>query len=146
MEDCQKRSGLILEKDPYKNRYKIFDFLNDTALKMTAGIAKLIVSRAGSTIFEIANWGIPSIIIPIPESISHDQKTNAFTYARSGAATVIEEENLEPSVLLSEINRLMENDKLLADMAAKAKKFSNPTAGYTIAKELIAIALTHESR
>ena len=146
LEDCQKRSGLILEKDPHKNRYKIFDFLNDTALKMTAGVAKLIVSRAGSAIFEIANWGIPSIIIPIPESISHDQKTNAFTYARSGAATVIEEENLEPSVLSSEINRLMENDKLLADMAAKAKKFSNPTAGYTIAKELIAIALTHESR
>ena len=144
LEDCQKRAGLILENNPDKNRYKLFDFLNDTALRMTAGVAKLIVSRAGSTIFEIANWGIPSIIIPIPESVSHDQKTNAFTYARAGAAVVIEEENLEPSILLSEINRLFNNDKLLAEMSASAKKFSNPAAGYTIAKEIIAIALTHE--
>lgn len=144
LDDCQKRSSIILEKDPNKDHYKLFDFLNDTALRMTAGASSLIVSRAGSTIFEIANWGLPSIIIPIPESISHDQTQNAYTYARSGGAVVIEEENLSPSVLLAEINRLMENQNLRVQMAESAKKYSNPDAGRTIAKGLIDICLSHE--
>ncbi len=144
-EDCQKRLSTILDGNPHTSRYKLFPYLNDTALRMTAGVSDLIVSRAGSIIFEIANWGIPSIIIPIPESVSHDQKTNAFTYARSGGAIVIEEENLGPAVLLSEINRLMENDKLRTEMAQGAKQFANPDAGRIIAQELLAIILSHEN-
>ena len=42
-------------------------------------------SRAGATaITEIALWKKPAILIPIPESISHDQRTNAYAYARTG--------------------------------------------------------------
>lgn len=144
LDECQKRSSIILEKDPNKAHYKLFDFLNDTALRMAAGASSLIVSRAGSTIFEIANWGLPSIIIPIPESISHDQTQNAYTYARSGGTVVIEEDNLSPSVLLAEIERLMENQDLRVKMALAAKKYSNPDASRTIAKGLIDIGLSHE--
>jgi UDP-N-acetylglucosamine--N-acetylmuramyl-(pentapeptide) pyrophosphoryl-undecaprenol N-acetylglucosamine transferase len=53
--------------------------------------ADLVVSRAGSTIFEIASWAKPSIIIPLPNSISHDQTSNAYAYGNTGAASVIEE-------------------------------------------------------
>ncbi len=144
LDECQKRSSIILEKNPHKDRYKLFDFLNDTALRMAAGATSLIVSRAGSTIFEIANWGLPSIIIPIPESISHDQTQNAYTYARSGATVVIEEDNLSPSVLLAEITRLMENQNLRVEMAVAAKKYANPDAGRTIAQGLIDVCLSHE--
>lgn len=145
LDDCGKRARTILEHDPNAKRYKIFDFLNDTAMRMTAGAASLVVSRAGSTIFEIAAWGLPAIIIPIPESVSHDQMTNAYTYARGGGAVVIEEENLSSSVLLAEINRLMESDSLRAEMGEAAKKYANPDAGRTIAQALIDIGLSHEN-
>lgn len=144
LEECQTRARVILEKSKYKDRYKLFDYLKNTALRMVAGVSKLIVSRAGSTIFEIANWGIPSIIIPIPESISHDQVKNAFTYARSGGATVIEEENLTPSVLLSEINHFVSDDQLLEKMKEGAKSFANPNAGRTIAQAILQITIQHE--
>ncbi|KKT79599.1 MAG: UDP diphospho-muramoyl pentapeptide beta-N acetylglucosaminyl transferase, partial [Parcubacteria group bacterium GW2011_GWF2_44_8b] len=85
----------VLFNSLHKDRYKAFDYLNVLALRMAAGVASIVVSRAGSTIFEIASWGKPSIIIPIPEPTSHDQRTNAYSYARSGAAIVIEEKNLE---------------------------------------------------
>lgn len=143
-EECEKRTRVILEGNANKDRYKIFDFLNDTALRMTGGAAALVVSRAGSAVFEFANWGLPSIIIPIPESISHDQTTNAYTYARSGGAVVIEEDNLSPSVLLAEINRLMEKSDLRREMSEASKKYANPEAGHTIAKALIEIGLAHE--
>ena len=45
-------------------------------MKMSAGVADLIISRAGSTIFQIAVWGVPSIIIPITNSNGdHQRKT-----------------------------------------------------------------------
>ncbi|MCE9628740.1 MAG: undecaprenyldiphospho-muramoylpentapeptide beta-N-acetylglucosaminyltransferase [Candidatus Vogelbacteria bacterium] len=141
--NAEIRSKILLEGTGRENRYKPFAYLNDLASRMAAGATNLVVSRAGSAIFEIAQWGVPSIIIPIPEAISHDQRTNAFTYARSGACVVIEENNLSASVLLSEIDRLFQNPKLLEDMKNNAKSFSSPNAARTIADELVKISLSH---
>lgn len=142
--EVEKRTRIVLEKNPQVGRYKLFDYLNESALRMIAGVADLAVSRAGSFIFELAQWGIPAILIPIPETVSHDQRSNAFTYARAGGAVVIEQENLLPSVLLSEINRLFDNQKLLETMRFSAQKFARPRAARLIAEELINIALSHE--
>jgi UDP-N-acetylglucosamine--N-acetylmuramyl-(pentapeptide) pyrophosphoryl-undecaprenol N-acetylglucosamine transferase len=92
----------------------------------------------------MANGGLPAIIIPIPEEISHDQRTNALTYARSGGAVVIEEKNLTSSIILSEIERIMNDEKLRANMIAGAKSFARPEAAELIAKEVLKIALRHE--
>lgn len=142
--DIEKRSRVVLGDHPHRDRYKLFDYLDSTAMKMAAGVTELVVSRAGSVIFEIAAWGIPSIIIPIPEPVSHDQRTNAFTYARSGAAMVIEQENLTPSVLLGEINRLMSDAVLREEMRRAAIGFARRDAARVIAEELINLALAHE--
>jgi len=144
-DEAKKRSEFLLENNPNAGRYKIFQYLNDVAMKMSAGATSLIISRAGSTIFEIANWGIPSIIIPIPEEISHDQRSNAITYARAGAAEVIEEKNLAPSILLAEIDNLLNDKNRLEQMKAKSLAFSRPDAAKTIATALLKISLQHES-
>ena len=142
--ELTQRAAYLLKSHPQADRYKIFDYLDDTALRMTAGVATLVITRAGSTLFEIANWGLPAIVIPIPEEISHDQRTNAFTYARGGGAVVIEEKNLTASILTSEINHIMTDEKLRAEMIAGAKDFARPDAADTIAKEILKIALSHE--
>ena len=143
--DVEHRTEYVMRDNPLRDRYKVFDYLNETAIRMVAGAAKLVISRAGSTIFEIAFWGIPSIIIPIPESISHDQTSNAFTYARTGAASVIEENNLSDTILMAEIDRIMQNPTLWEEMRRSTGSFSRPDAGNKIAEEIINIALTHEN-
>lgn len=142
--ETKRRGEFLLENSEFARRYKPFPYLNETALRMLGGVANLVISRAGSTIFEISVWGVPSIIIPIPEEISHDQRSNAFSYARTGAAIVIEEKNLSGTILLSEINRLMSSHELLEDMKKRALNFSPKDAAYKIARELIAIGLEHE--
>lgn len=136
---------LNLTESPNKSRYHPFEYLNDLTLKMAVGVSDVIVSRAGSTIFEIALWGKPSIIIPITESNGDHQRQNAFNYARSGAATVIEENNLAAHILLSEIDRIINNPAERERMAAAAKNFAHSDAAEKIAKELITIALEHET-
>lgn len=142
--DLSSRAKFILKGNPFADRYKVFDYLDASAQRMTAGVASLVITRAGSALFEIANWGLPAIIIPIPEEISHDQRTNAFTYARSGGAVVIEEKNLTPSVLLFEIDKIMSDEKLREDMIKGAKDFARPDAAMVIASEILKIALSHE--
>ena len=138
------RAKIALANSQYAERYKPFDYLNDLATRMSAGAAQVVVSRAGSAIFEIAAWGLPSIIIPIPEPISHDQTKNAFAYARAGACSVIEQSNLKPNLLLSEIERILTKPELARDMSEKARAFSRVDAAKTIANALIDIALSHE--
>ncbi len=145
LDSAEKRTKTILSGNRHASRYKLFDYLNETALRMTAGVAELVITRAGSMLYEIAHWDIPAIIIPIPEEIAHDQRTNALTYAASGAAIVIEEKNLTPSILLSEINRVFTDETLLNAMKTGAKAFARPEAGRLIADEILNIALTHES-
>jgi UDP-N-acetylglucosamine--N-acetylmuramyl-(pentapeptide) pyrophosphoryl-undecaprenol N-acetylglucosamine transferase len=106
-----------------------------------------VVSRAGSTaITEIALWGKPAILIPIPESVSHDQRTNAYAYAHTGAAVILEEENLTPNLLASEIRRITGDTGLQQRMAAQGRSFANPQAARLIAEELLRIALSHSPK
>jgi UDP-N-acetylglucosamine--N-acetylmuramyl-(pentapeptide) pyrophosphoryl-undecaprenol N-acetylglucosamine transferase len=118
--------------------------LNDLAMRMSAGAADLVISRAGSTIFELALWGKPSIIIPIGDSQGDHQRQNAFSYARAGACEVIEESNLSPNILESEIHRLTSLPEQLKKMSASAHSFSRLDAAHTIATELVRIGIAHE--
>lgn len=146
IEEIKRTTAFTLKDSAYGHRYHPFGFLNPLALRMAAGAATLVISRAGSgTIFEIATWGVPSIIVPLPEHISHDQTKNAFAYARSGAGIVIEEANLTPNVLVAEINRLHSDTNLRHEMQKAAKNFAHPNAANTIAKAIISIALSHEN-
>ena len=134
----------ILFDSLHKDRYKAYDYLNVLALRMAAGVASVVVSRAGSTIFEIAAWGVPSIVIPINEKVSRDQHSNAFAYARAGASEVIEENNLTANILASEIEHLTTNEAEREKMKAAAKAFYKPDAARLVAEEILKIALEHE--
>lgn len=134
----------LLGNSEHKNRYRAVASLNSDELRHAAGLADIIISRAGSMIFEVALWGKPSIIIPIPESISHDQTANAYSYARSGAATVVEQNNLSGSIILAEIHRVLGNPEVYNQMVANAQSFAKKDAAEIIAEEILKIGLEHE--
>lgn len=144
IKEALKMADIILAGNIKKDRYKPFDYLNNLAMSMSAGVADLVVSRAGSAIFEIAAWGIPSIIIPITNSVFNHQRNNAYSYARSGAAIVIEESNLNSNILVSEANRIIRNKNENDRMRKSAKEFSKIDAAGKIAEEIIRIGLKHE--
>jgi UDP-N-acetylglucosamine--N-acetylmuramyl-(pentapeptide) pyrophosphoryl-undecaprenol N-acetylglucosamine transferase len=134
----------VLFDSEFKDRYKPFDYLNELAMRMAAGASQIVVSRAGSTIFEIAAWSIPSILLPITDSNGDHQRQNAFSYARSGAAVVIEEANLTAHILESEMDRLISHEGEREKMKIAAKNFYKPQAARLIAEEILKIALSHE--
>ncbi len=142
--EASSRATFLIEREPNLKRYKPVPYLDETALKMAGGCADIVISRAGSSIFEIATWGLPSIIIPIPEDISRDQRKNAYSYARVSGASVLEEKNLSPIILSTEIDRILKNKKTSEDMKNGALRFSSKDASQVIASEIIKMGLEHE--
>ncbi|MDO8575590.1 MAG: UDP-N-acetylglucosamine--N-acetylmuramyl-(pentapeptide) pyrophosphoryl-undecaprenol N-acetylglucosamine transferase [bacterium] len=143
-EEINNLMTVILKNNPNAGRYKPFDYLNELATRMSAGASDLIISRAGSAIFEIACWGVPSIIVPISREVSRDQTNNALAYARTGACTIIEETNFTPHVIVGEIDRLISRPEERAKMAQNALNFAKRDASEKIAQAILDIALEHE--
>lgn len=143
-DSMKKLTDATLVDNPYKNRYKIFDSLNALSMKMAAGITDVVVTRAGSALFEIAHWEIPAIVIPLPSSHKNHQLKNAYNYAREGACIVIEENNLSSKLLAFEINRINDSEPIKKEMREGARRFALEGAAQHIAEEIIGIGLAHD--
>ena len=145
IKDIEAVARVVLSKTPSATHYHPIDYLSQTSLQRAVGVTTLVVSRAGAnSIAEISLWKKPSILIPIPESVSHDQRTNAYSYAHTGAAIVLEEENLTPHLFVSEIQRILNDPELEKRMGASAEGFTDPDAARVLADEILTIALSHE--
>lgn len=100
--------------------------------------ADLVVSRAGAgAIFEIAAKGKPSIIVPFPEAAANHQRENAYAYAQSGAAVVIEQANLLLSVFLSQTDKIFSSPEAYKKMSAAAHDFATPDAANQVATHIL---------
>ncbi|MDP1689770.1 MAG: UDP-N-acetylglucosamine--N-acetylmuramyl-(pentapeptide) pyrophosphoryl-undecaprenol N-acetylglucosamine transferase [bacterium] len=145
IKDVEAVAHVVLSKDKNAARYHPIDYLSQTSLQRAAAVTNLIISRAGAnSIAEISLWEKPAILMPIPEAVSHDQRTNAYSYAHTGAAIVLEEENLTPHLFISEIHRILGDPELLKRMGASAASFTDLDAARILADEVLQIALGHD--
>ncbi len=142
--ETKRTAGVILENSEFLQRYHVFDYLNTISMRMAAGAASLVISRGGSTIFEIALWGVPSILVPITDSNGDHQRKNSYNYARESGAVVIEEANLTPEIITHEIERILTDPALASRMSERAKTFARTDAADLIAHEILKIGLRHE--
>jgi len=139
-EDFKKELDIILRNYPeeQRSRYKTVPYF-EKDLKDAYTAADVVVSRASSgSIFEAAAFAKPSILIPLPEEVVGDhQTTNAYEYARTGAAVVIEQANLEPNIFLGQLKKIFSEPEKLNQMSQAAKNFAKPKAARAIAEEII---------
>jgi len=135
---------VVLSNKSLKTYYQPRPYLNDLETKMAAGVADIVITRAGSTLLEIAQWGIPAIVVPITKSHGDHQRQNAFNYAHNTGSVVIEENNLTSSVLMEEIERLFDNKKEREIIKKRSQEFARPQAAHMIADEIMKIIATHD--
>lgn len=129
----------IPEEKPKVRPYWITPYLEDE-LGLVFQAADVVVSRAGSgSISTIAAFGKPSILIPIYGSANDHQRINAYEYAGTGAAVVIEEQNLAHALFLEELEKIMTDKARMEGMASAAKAFLKPDAAENIATEIFSI-------
>lgn len=139
-------SQALIEDKELLARYYVKGTLPGEAVSALLDAASLVITRAGSTtLYEIALHRKPAIVIPIPEEISHDQRTNAYSYAREGAASVMEEGNLTTNLLVAEIRSIMNDPDKYKRMQQGTEHFTKQNAAETIATLLYEIGIGHGS-
>ncbi|MEM6384018.1 MAG: undecaprenyldiphospho-muramoylpentapeptide beta-N-acetylglucosaminyltransferase [Pseudomonadota bacterium] len=115
-------------------------FFVDMPARMAA--AHLVIARSGaSTVAELAAIGRPSILVPYPHALDHDQAKNAERIEAEGGAIVSLQKNIGPVRLAQLLTRLVDDgaDELSA-MAAAAKNTGRPDAVERLADEVQAVA------
>jgi UDP-N-acetylglucosamine--N-acetylmuramyl-(pentapeptide) pyrophosphoryl-undecaprenol N-acetylglucosamine transferase len=117
---------------------KIFPFID--RMDFAYSMCDLFISRAGaSTIAEITNQGLVSILIPSPNVAENHQYYNAMALVEKNAAEILDDE--EPSeIWLNKIELILSNNGKLEEMSFNAKQLSKPDAAKIIAEEAIKIS------
>lgn len=99
--------------------------------------ADVAVSRAGaSSLSEISQFGLPSILIPYPYATDDHQTANAKIYAREGAAEMLSEREAGAEMLAAMISNLLSDDKRRERMAAAARAIPPGSAAANVADVL----------
>jgi len=100
----------------------------------------LVVARAGGSIFEIAAYGRPAVLIPYPYATADHQSENASFMERAGAAIVILDQELTAPRLAQEVGRLLADRSRLHAMARASAELARPDAAREVAGELLVAA------
>jgi len=105
-------------------------------------ISDLILSRSGAlAVSELISVGKPSILIPFPSAAENHQYKNAETLSTHKAAYILNEKNIDSSILIKTIKELLNDKPKLKSMGLKAKALSKPNATKHIADQIMKLAL-----
>jgi UDP-N-acetylglucosamine--N-acetylmuramyl-(pentapeptide) pyrophosphoryl-undecaprenol N-acetylglucosamine transferase len=118
--------------------YVLRDYVVPFGLALAA--ADLSVARAGGSVFELAQYGLPALLIPYPHASGNHQEENARWMERAGAAIVLPDAELSPERLRSEVDALVQDGDRRAAMAAASGRLARPDAARVIAREVLAAA------
>jgi UDP-N-acetylglucosamine--N-acetylmuramyl-(pentapeptide) pyrophosphoryl-undecaprenol N-acetylglucosamine transferase len=98
------------------------------------------VARAGGSVSELAQYGLPSVLIPYPHASGNHQDANARWMATAGAATILADRDLTAESLRRAVDELVNDEPRRTAMAAAAAALARPGAAQAIAREVLAAA------
>lgn len=136
----------VEDKDSVVESYKklgvradVSPFFGDMAERIAQ--ADLVISRSGaSTVSELSVIGRPSVLVPYPHALDHDQAANAAALSAAGGASVIKQADLSPNALSALLADAMNDPARLEKTAAAAKATGKPDAAKRLADLVEAIA------
>lgn len=103
-------------------------------------VADLAVARAGMmTLAELAAWGIPALLVPLPTAAANHQVHNACAAAEAGAAVYLPQSELTAARLAAEVQALLDDPTRLIAMRERALTRGRPDAAAEIASRVEAL-------
>jgi UDP-N-acetylglucosamine--N-acetylmuramyl-(pentapeptide) pyrophosphoryl-undecaprenol N-acetylglucosamine transferase len=100
--------------------------------------ADLVVTRAGSSVWELAAAGKPAILVPYPFATADHQALNAEYFVHAGGAMMIRD--LEIDDVPDRARSLLDDPHRLERMSEAMLRVARPNAAEEIAERLIALA------
>jgi UDP-N-acetylglucosamine--N-acetylmuramyl-(pentapeptide) pyrophosphoryl-undecaprenol N-acetylglucosamine transferase len=121
-------------------RYDLRPYLDLETFGQALLASDLVVARSGGSVFEIALYGRPAVLVPYPHATADHQTTNARWMADAGAAVVIADDELTGPLLARTTAELLGDRGRLAAMARASSGLARPDAAAAVAHEVLAAA------
>lgn len=123
-----------------QDRYFVTKWIDVQELGELFRNISLAVSRAGvNTLLELAYFGVPTLVIPLPGAHLHEQEINANFFAKAGLGQVLLQKNLQAISLLTIITEMLRDNQDWSQKASLAKKVVISDAASRVALETIAL-------
>lgn len=96
--------------------------------------ADVLISRSGATsVAEISAAGVPSILVPLPNSPGDHQGANARVLQKADAAVLIDDKDCTTAELQARLLALLSDTKHLSQMSRNARQLAKPNASDAVA-------------
>ena len=119
-----------------KKNYFLVPYVNDQSIGWALS-ADLVIGRSGAnTVLELAALGKPAILIPIPWSAHNEQTINGRFLVKNGGAIILPQKKLNPSSLMKNIKKVINNLNSYQKKAKKLQKHIKLDAAATLIKEI----------
>lgn len=103
-------------------------------MELAYACADLVVCRAGATtVAELTACGLPALLVPYPHATGRHQEANARALQRSGAASVLRDEELTAVTLARRVESLLDHEERLRAMAERSRALGRPDAAERLA-------------
>lgn len=124
----------------YKNAVgkKSFIWINDFITNMDAAYAAadIIVSRSGSSVYELSVVGKPAILVPYPHAAENHQEANALNLVNKQAAIMIKDSEAV-STLVAQVIALAHDEERKKTLSENIKPFAITDADVAIARDIV---------
>ena len=118
---------------------ELVEYIYDMPLRMAA--ADMVISRSGAiTLSELAAAQKAAVLIPSPNVTDNQQYKNAKVFADAGGAVLIEEKDLTPERICSEVSAVLENPARMHRLEKNISAFAVPDSNERIYREIISLA------
>jgi UDP-N-acetylglucosamine--N-acetylmuramyl-(pentapeptide) pyrophosphoryl-undecaprenol N-acetylglucosamine transferase len=122
----------------YAEGYELIEY--EPNLGDVLAASDLILGRSGGSVFEFTAAGRPAVLVPYPYATADHQRTNAQWMERAGAATILDDDALDPVALSAEVGGILGDPARLEEMSAAASELAKPEAARVIADQVLEAA------
>lgn len=126
----------------YPERYLPVKWIEGRSMGALLKQVDLVVSRAGmNTLLELAYFGIPTLVIPLPYLYKNEQLVNAKYFEKLGLTKVLVQGELNERSLLVNIKTMLKDIDKLKENTKEAKKVVIVDAAKRLALETLLLKI-----
>jgi len=114
--------GLLYQSIEYEDR-----------MHLLLQAADVVVTRAGGTVAELAAFGVPAVLVPLPIATRDHQTANAAAVVAGGGAVTVADAELDVDRLDAELGGMLDDPARLARMGEAMRAMARPDAAERVA-------------
>ena len=135
---CGEKNISNIKKVINNDSVLLHGFINPDEMTAYYNKADLVISRAGAlTLSELANFNVPSILIPFPYAANNHQLHNAKYFYSNKSAEIVLQDELNNGILEKKFQKIINNRKIIDSMKKEIIKISKPDAADVIANQIL---------